>query len=220
MRRSLVYAAGLFLLATGVSFSIAAGFGVSPVSSLAVAVTITTGITVGVTTVLANVLFIVIQMALGKTVTPAGFGMQFLAAFVFGVFIDSTLWVLETVYIPETLFSRSLFLGISLLLIAAGLFSYISAKFPLMPYDAMTQAVSARFFWPFARAKVTSDGINVACAGTLCLAVTQTFGSIGIGTLIAAASVGRLIGLFSRLFQQPLQQWLSAGETIHPNRVP
>lgn len=55
-KRVTVYVLGLFFLALGVSISIKADLGVSPVSSLAYAIALTVGLSVGITTILANIL--------------------------------------------------------------------------------------------------------------------------------------------------------------------
>ena len=68
LKRLVLYVFGLFFLTLGVSFSIQAGLGVSPVSSLAYAFSLTTGLSIGITTVLANVLFIIIQVILNKRI--------------------------------------------------------------------------------------------------------------------------------------------------------
>ena len=68
IKRLVLYVFGLFFLSLGVSFSIQAGLGVSPVSSLAYAISLTTGLSIGITTVLANVLFIIVQVILNKRI--------------------------------------------------------------------------------------------------------------------------------------------------------
>ena len=76
MKRIILYVLGLFFLSLGVSFSIQAGLGVSPVSSLAYAFALTTGLSIGITTVLANVLFIIIQVILSKRIDLKEFALQ------------------------------------------------------------------------------------------------------------------------------------------------
>ena len=61
-KRLMLYVAGLFLLALGSTFSIIADLGVSPVTSLAYALALTTGLSVGIMTVVANVIYIIFQV--------------------------------------------------------------------------------------------------------------------------------------------------------------
>jgi len=212
MKRLGLYVLGLFLLSLGVSFSIQAGLGVSPVSSLAYAFSLTVGLSIGITTVLANVLFIIIQAILIKQIKLKEFVLQLVIAFLFGIFMDVTLFIVQLLPTPETIVFRCLYLIISLFVVACGLLGYFTAKLPLMPYDALTHVVSERFKLIFSKAKITSDLLNVCVAGVVCLIFIQSFGSIGIGTLAAAYFIGKILGWMMAHFQQPLQQWVYQNE--------
>ena len=62
IKRVLLYVVGLFMLSFGVSLSIYANFGVSPVSSLAYGLSLITGVSVGATTIFTHIIYIIIQM--------------------------------------------------------------------------------------------------------------------------------------------------------------
>ena len=206
MKRLFVYIFGLFFLSLGVSFSIQAGLGVSPVSSLAYGFTLTGGLSIGMTTVLANILFIICQVILNKRIDIKEFTLQLIIAFLFGFFMDATLFIVQLLPTPETIIVRSIYLLISLFVVSFGLLLYFTAKLPLMPYDALTYVISERFEWKFSKAKITSDLINVCVAGAVCLIFIQSFGSIGFGTLAAAYFIGKILGWMMKSYQQPLQQ--------------
>src|SRR5699024_5639283 len=207
VKRIVLYVFGLFFLSLGVSISIQAGLGVSPVSSLAYGVTLTTGLSVGFTTVIANVLFIVIQAILNKRIEINEFSAQFIVAFLFGFFMNATLYIVQLAPAPETIFARSAFLFVSLFVVAAGLTGYTTAKLPLMTYDALTYAISERFKLKISKAKIIGDLTNVFVAGAICLIFIQTLGSIGIGTLAAAYFIGKILGWMIKNYQQTLEQW-------------
>lgn len=204
---------GLFLLSLGVSFSIQASLGVSPVSSLAYAFTLTGGLSIGITTVLANILFIVIQIILSKRrIELREFAVQLIVVFLFGFFMDATLLLVQLLPAPESLLGRFAFLIISFYVISAGLLAYFTAKLPLMPYDALTYVISDRFNMKFSNAKITSDLLNVVVAGIVCLVFIHSLGSIGIGTLLAAYFIGKILGRVLPRFQPPIQQWVYKGK--------
>lgn len=211
-KRLTLYIIGLFLLSLGVSFSIQASLGVSPVSSLAYAISLTSGLSIGITTVLANILFIGVQILLNKRIDLREFAVQLVIVFLFGFFMDATLLLVQQLPAPETLLSRFVFLVISFYIISIGLLAYFTAKLPLMPYDALTYVISDKFTMKFSKAKITSDLLNVAVAGAVCLIFIHSFGSIGIGTLLAAYFVGKILGQLMQHFQQPLQQWIYKGK--------
>ena len=214
MKRLVIYVLGLFCMSFGVSLSIQAGLGVSPVSSLAYASALTTGLSVGATTVLANVLFIVIQVILNKRIELNDFAVQLIVSVLFGFFMDVTLLIVQLFPTPETIFARIVFLIVSLFVVAAGLISYFTAKLPLMPYDALTNVIREKFNLKFSKAKISSDLINVCVAGAICLIFIQSLGSIGIGTLIAAYFIGKIVGWMIKHYQQPLQHWVFKTERV------
>ncbi|MFD6510504.1 YitT family protein [Bacillus sp. NPDC060175] len=208
LKRIILYVLGLFFMSIGISMSIQAGFGVSPVSSLAYASTLTIGLSVGVTMALANVLYIIIQVILSKRMELNEFVSQFIISFLFGFFMDATLFLVQLFPAPETLLARSVYLIVSLFVIAVGLMGYTTAKLPLMPYDALTYAISGKFNLKFGKAKILSDLINICVAGAICIVFIQSLGSIGIGTLIAAYFIGKILGWMIPYYQPTLQQWV------------
>ncbi|MEC5424712.1 DUF6198 family protein [Virgibacillus sp. C22-A2] len=207
-KRLFLYIFGLFFLSLGVSFSILADLGVSPVSSLAYAFSLSSSLSVGIMTVVANVLFIIVQVILSKQFHLRESIVQLIIAFLFGFFMDVTLFLLQLLPTPETLVMRWGFLIISLFIVAIGLFGYISAKFPLMPYDELTHVISDKFNMKFGKAKVSSDLLNVGVAGLVCIIFIQSLGSIGIGTLIAAYFIGKIVGWLMKNYQKYLVQWI------------
>lgn len=208
IKRTIFYIIGLFMLALGISFSIYANLGVSPASSLPYALTLTTGLTIGITTVLANVLYIVIQVILNRSVNAKDFSLQLLVAFLFGFFMDATFYLVKFLPIADSLIIQSLYFATSLLLVPVGLVGYLLAKFPLIPYDALTHAVGERFQFAFSKAKVVSDVSSVLVAAAICLIFIYSFGSIGIGTVLTAVILGKNVGWLMKYFKQPLEQWI------------
>lgn len=208
IKRLFLYVLGLFFLSLGVSFSIEADLGVSPVSSLAYAITLSAGLSIGITTILSNVLYVIVQIILNKRIDMKEFVVQFIILFLFGFFMDATLFIVQLFPTPETIVARLLFLMISLFIIAAGLLCYSAARLPLMPYDALTFVISDRFKLDFGKAKVASDGVNVILSAAICFIFIQSLGSVGIGTIIAGFSIGRIISWMKKYFYQPLNKWI------------
>ncbi|MFJ5566763.1 YczE/YyaS/YitT family protein [Lysinibacillus xylanilyticus] len=208
LKRIILYVLGLFFMSIGISLSIQAGFGVSPVSSLAYASTLTTGLSVGVTTALANVLYIIIQVILNKRMELYEFAGQFIISFLFGFFMDATLFIVQLFPTPETIFARIVYLIVSLFVIAVGLMGYTTTKLPLMPYDALTYVISEKFNLTFGKAKILSDLINICVAGAICVIFIHSLGSIGIGTLIAAYFIGKILGWMMPKYQPTLLHWV------------
>lgn len=211
-KRVIIYIVGLFLLALGVTFSILAGIGVSPVSSLPYALSLILPISVGVGTILANVLFITIQTMLTKTFPWKDIIIQCLVAFIFGFFIDFTLWLLKGLPSADSILLIIIYMALSLIIIGIALLFYLTAKLPMMPYDTLTYTISMKWKIPFGKAKITSDMINVVISIILSLLCIHSLGSIGIGTFVAAYGIGKIVGLLMPRFQPAIQKWVFGKE--------
>lgn len=216
IKRLVLYVVGLFLLSLGISLSIQAGLGVSPVSSLAYAISLITGVSVGITTVAANILYFFIQVLLKKRFELKQFVIQIVMASLFGLFINVTLMLVRHLPAPETIIARIIYLVVSLFVVASGLLGYFSSKFPLMPYDGLTYVISERFNLKFSKAKITCDMTNVCISGALCLIFVHAFGSIGIGTFVAAYFIGKILGWLIKRYQQTLLRWAFLAEPPKP----
>lgn len=206
-KRLILYVFGLFFLSLGVSFSIVADLGVSPVSSLAYALTLSVGLSIGITTILTNVIYVTLQVVLQKRIELRAFAVQFLILFLFGLFMDATLFLVKLLPTLESLIPQLLFLTISLFLIAFGLFTYSTARLPLNPYDALTFVIRDRFNMKFSKAKIISDLSNVAVSIVICLIFVHSFGSVRIGTLVSATLIGKIVGWFKTLLYERFVKW-------------
>ena len=80
-KRLVLYVVGLFLLALGSTLSIIANIGVSPVTSLAYALALTTGLSVGIMTVVANFIYIIFQVIFLKEIKWKNFSIQLMITF-------------------------------------------------------------------------------------------------------------------------------------------
>lgn len=210
IKRFTLYVVGMFLISLSVSFSILANLGVSPGSSLSYAFSLTTGLTVGVTTILLNLLYILIQMLVTKKFDWKDILMQMIIGLSFGTFIDANLLLVRTFLpTPDTVLLQVIYFATSLLLIGVGLFLNVSANFTLMPYDQMTRVISRELNIPFGKIKVRGDLAVLIIAGLICLVFLRSFGSIGVGTVISAISIGKIMGWFNGRFHVVVEQWIA-----------
>ncbi|AMO86704.1 hypothetical protein B857_01556 [Solibacillus isronensis B3W22] len=207
-KRISIYIIGLFLLSLGATFSILAGIGVSPVTSLPYALALTTPLSVGITTVLANFVFIILQAIILKEIRWKNFFIQLIISFLFGFFMDFTIWLTNGLPEATSLVLIIVYLAISLILVALALLLYFTANLPTMPYDSLTYVIANTWKIPFSKAKITSDMLNVVLSLVICLLFIQSFGAIGIGTFIAAYGIGKMVGVLLHKLQPSLKQWV------------
>ena len=207
-KRISIYIIGLFLLSLGATFSILAGIGVSPVTSLPYALALITPLSVGITTVLANFVFIILQAIILKEIRWKNFFIQLIISFLFGFFMDFTIWLTNGLPEATSIVLIIVYLAISLILVALALLLYFTANLPTMPYDSLTYVIANTWKMPFSKAKITSDMLNVVLSLVICLLFIQSFGAIGIGTFIAAYGIGKIVGVLLHKLQPSLKQWV------------
>ncbi|MBM7666034.1 putative membrane protein YczE [Solibacillus kalamii] len=207
-KRISIYIIGLFLLSLGATFSILAGIGVSPVTSLPYALALTTPLSVGITTVFANFAFIILQAIILKEIRWKNFFIQLIISFLFGFFMDFTIWLTKGLPEATSIVLIIVYLAISLIIIALALLLYFTANLPTMPYDSLTYVIANTWKMPFSKAKITSDMLNVVLSLVICLLFIQSFGAIGIGTFIAAYGIGKIVGVLLHKLQPSLKQWV------------
>lgn len=198
--RILIYIIGVFLMSLGIGISIYADLGVSPVSSVAYAVSLATGFTVGTLTIATNFFYVGIQVLITRKLDIKEAFIQLVIAFMFGFFIDSSLFLVRT-FLPEpsNFLMQWLYLIISLFIIALGLTGYINMNFTLMPYDELTNVISRHYRISYGQARIVGDTSNVVLALVIGLVFLSSFGSVGIGTVVASLSVGRIINLLLKI---------------------
>lgn len=209
IKRYLLYTIAIFFLSSGVSLSILADFGVSPVSALGYALSLVTGFSVGLMTFVTNIVYLLFQDLLNKSIDIRENIIQLIMSVLFGLFVNLTLDGFRII-LPEEpgIFLRAVFLTSSLFIIALGLFFLFTSKLPVLPYDGLIAALNQSLSWNMGRAKVTGDLTNVSVAAALCLVFLHYLGSIGIGTLISAVFIGKILGLLMKKFRHRIIDWI------------
>ena len=162
----------------------------------------------GLASVVVYMAFIAIQMILNRCVDLREACLQMILSVIFGFFMDATLWLLAFLPAAHHWWLQAAYLIISLWVISCGLVGYFTAKLPLLPYDALSFAIKNRFDIPFSRAKISGDVINVLISASLCWGFLHQWGAIGIGTAVAALSIGKIMGFLNPKIQPALLAWL------------
>ena len=124
-KRLVLYVVGLFLLALGSTLSIIANIGVSPVTSLAYALALTTGLSVGIMTVVANFIYIIFQVIFLKEIKWKNFSIQLMITFLFGSFMDVTIWLTKPLPEADSIWLIVVYFVLGVVLVAFALLFYL-----------------------------------------------------------------------------------------------
>lgn len=220
-KKIFIYCIGLFVMALGVSFSGMADLGMSPVNSIPYVLSeIFTFLSMGTWIILIFSLYILTQfIILGKNIQPARV-LQLICTFLFGYFTDLTNYLAGRFlpdpgalpFPPVSVYGiRLLYLCISMVLIALGIFLYLAPCLISLPGEGIMQVISDKLNRRLSTVKMCFDIIVSLMALIISLAYFHTFHGIREGTVIAAFGVGKILSFYEPL-KPRLKRFLNGKE--------
>ncbi len=192
--------AGLFLLALGISLSVMADLGVSPISCVPYIYSQVTALSLGEVTILFNGLFILMQIAVLKRKYHYPQLSQLLVVFLLGYFIDFTLFLISGIH-PESYLWQVIALLSSCALIAFGVFLIVKANLIFVPADGFVLVVSQAYKREFGQVKIYLDSSMVTVGVISSIIFLHTVAGIREGTLFSALMVGIFIQIYGKASQ-------------------
>ncbi|MDO5847067.1 MAG: DUF6198 family protein [Methanocorpusculum sp.] len=205
--RILLFGAGLYIMALGVSLSVAANLGTSPISCLPYVLSVVTSLSMGFMTFLMNIVLIILQMIILKRGFKVWYLLQLPGLLVFSLFIDLNNILLEGV-VPDLYAVQLPVMLLSCVVLAFGIALLLKADLIMMPGDALARAITQVSGKKFGVIKVALDVTLVAVAAAISLIFLQGIVGIREGSLAAALSVGFLAGLFRKLLSRREQTYI------------
>lgn len=196
MNRYLKYALGLMTMALGVVLMKKAGLGITPITSLPLALNeVLPVLSLGNWTILFHILCIAAIIVIEKkaklqTILMLPMGICF------GYFIDLLLWLwsVETSSLPL----RILLLVLGIPVSGLGVALINDAALMLPSPDGLLRTVSAVYDKPYPKVKICGDCLWVSCAVIIELSVLHRLQAVHIGTVASALLVGRTIKLWNQ----------------------
>ena len=207
--RSIVYLIGMIILVIGVSISIQANLGVSPVSSIPYNMDLLFNIEMGQATIIFQVCLVILQIILLRKNFKIKNLLQIFAGILFGYLTTfSNMLVFPILPIQSNLIMQVVFMLISTVFIAVGVYLYVAADIVPLAAEGVIMAISQLTKKPFSTLKVFFDVSLVVIALIMSLSLTGGFGSIGIGTAVSAIVVGLEMKVISKVLGKPLEKIL------------
>lgn len=201
---------GLFVMAFGVALSVKANLGVSPISCIPYIYSIQFPLSMGGTTIIFNVVLILLQMAVLRKNYKAIQLIQLPVVFVFGFFIDLTLFLTNGLAPVDYLTQAALCLA-SCVVMGFGVFLEVKAGITYLPGEGLALAFADTLNKEFGKCKIAVDSGMVVGGALSSVVLLQQLQGVREGTIVAALAVGFLARLFSR-WLPVVDQWL--GNTI------
>lgn len=201
IKRICLFVSGLFVMSLGVAFSIISTLGTTPISSISYSLTLITNINIGITTFVFNVALILLQFIILRSRFKKKRLLQLINCVLFGYFTDLALYIVSFIPFEASLLYYILFLAISIILIALGIFIYMPANIAPLPGEGCVESVAIVTNWRFSTIKIGFDASMVIISLIMCaLWYTNIFGAVYIGTIISAFMVGFTLRQISNLY--------------------
>jgi len=197
IRRYMVLTAALFIIAFGVSLSVRADLGTSPISCVPYVISLFSPLTIGQLTIIMHIIFIAVQIILLRRNYQPLQLLQLPVAFVFGYFTDFTMWLLSDLR-PTTYFLQWIFAILSFAVIGFGVYLEVHARVITLAGEGMMLAIYEVTHIDFDKIKITVDVLQVILGIALSLIFLHGLHGIREGTVAASLMVGTLVRFFSR----------------------
>ncbi|MEH2959250.1 DUF6198 family protein [Candidatus Merdisoma sp. JLR.KK006] len=193
--RLICFFIGINILAIGIILNTRSDLGVAAFTSFFYALSKITGISLGASSILLYLTLIVLQtILLGRISLPVLLQIPF--SFVFGVLTD-----FYDCLIPETPLSlggKVLLLALAIWLTSIGVYLYTNCRLVMTPVEGTVQTIADRWSLRFSLVKNCFDFSMLLLTICLCLALGRPIFGIGIGTVVSALFLGRIIGIYEK----------------------
>lgn len=199
LKRLALYVAGLLILAFGVAFSIRSKLGVSPVSSLPATLNLITGLSVGTLTFIFFSICVFAQFLILRKDFRIKHLLQIVFSSVFAFFVDFAMAFTAPI-LPGSYPLKIMLLLASLVFIGVGVFLLVLTDIVYNAPEGFCKVVADRYRLEFSFVKSRFDISCVLLSVVLALVFLGNFGLIREGTVIAALSIGKIVGFLMRRF--------------------
>ena len=180
----------------GVLLMLQSGSGISAISSVPYAFhQVFPKLTLGTWTYIFQGLLVLSLMILRKKFVPS-YLFSFVVGFAFGEMMDvHELWITR---LPLNIPLRILYFALSYLIICIGIALSNRCKLPIIPTDLFPRELADITGVAYSRIKISFDVICLAVTACLTGLILGHVKGLGIGTVVAAFTMGKAIGLVGR----------------------
>jgi uncharacterized protein len=194
-RRLTIYITGLAITALGIALIVRSIVGAGPWDSVAVGLKLHFGLTIGMWSIISQVFLILFTAVIEKARVRIE---SVLVIVVRSWFLDFWYYIaLANLDAPNSLVLQWFIFALGVFTIGVGISIYMEAKFPSSPIDGLMIALSERF-----NLSISTSRLFIEASG---LIIGYLFGGpVGVGTIIVALTLGRIIQTSNRLLRKYL----------------
>lgn len=208
VKRLLLFGIGIFIMTLGVAFSVKSNLGVSPVTSVPYVMSRVFGLSLGLCTVLVYIFCMLLQAVILRREYRLINLFQIAASFMFGFFTDITIRLTSFLPVTDNYVFRTIYLLLGISCVALGILFYLTTNLIALPTDGTVQAIAYKGGFKLHKVKMAFDSTSTFIALVLSLTVLNSFQGLGVGTIVASLGVGKMLGIFTRLFKNKISNFL------------
>ena len=200
LRGELALIAAIVINSLSVVLMLYSGSGISAISSVPYAFSeVFTKLSLGTWTYLFQGALVLSLMILRKKFVPS-YLFSFVAGFAFSELLDvNELWI---GILPQTIPCRIAYFLISYFLLSIGIALENRCQLPIIPTDLFPRELSEIIKKPYARVKITFDVLCLATTGLLTGLMLGYLDGLGIGTIVAAFTMGKMVAITGNWIDQ------------------
>lgn len=195
--RYLFFVLGVVVNSFGIAVITKAALGTSPISSVAYVLDLAFPPTLGEFTFVINMLFILGQVALLRRDFQPVQVLQIAVNLVFSALIDVSMSLLAD-FAPQGAVEQFAALVAGCAILAFGVAVEVAPNVVVVPGEGAVRAISAVTTRPFGSCKVAFDVSLVTIALVLSLLFFGGVRGLGLGTVVSALLVGRIVNIVNR----------------------
>jgi uncharacterized membrane protein YczE len=189
LRGELALMAAIVINSFSVVLMLYSGSGISAISSVPYAFK---DLSLGTWTYIFQGALVLSLMILRRKFVPS-YLFSFVAGFAFSELLDvNELWI---GILPQTIPCRIVYFLISYFLLSIGIALENRCQLPIIPTDLFPRELSAIIKRPYARVKITFDVLCLATTGLLTGLMLGYLEGLGIGTIVAAFTMGKMVSI-------------------------
>lgn len=214
----------VFVLGFGIVLNTKAGLGVGSINTFPYAVSEITPLSLGTATTLLYFVFVIAQMSIYRKM-DIKILLQIPFSYVMGLIIDFYDELLD--FTVENFVLKLLVLAAAIVMTAIGAYIMVTMEIIPNPADGMARAVGYALHKEFGQGKLIFDCVMILITAVISLLSAGRIIGIGLGTVLSALFIGRLIGLLGRIFGARMTTILEKSrrkgeveETVYGTKIP
>lgn len=224
IKRFGLYGMAVFILGFGIVLNTKAGLGVGSINTFPYAVSEITSISLGMATTLLYFVFVLAQMFLYRKI-DIKILLQIPFSYVMGLIIDFYNGLLN--FTVENFAVKLVVLAAAIVVTAIGAYTMVAMEIIPNPADGMARAVGYALHKEFGEGKLIFDCAMILITAVISLLSAGRIIGIGLGTVLSALFIGRLIKLFGRIFDTHMKAILEKSrrkgaveEIVYGTKIP